>query len=349
MAKKPLDLDDEGKLEDKYALSDLVTDPRDVQVISSGSTLIDCVLGGGYALGRISNIVGDKSTNKTGSVIEVSANFYRTYPEGLIRYNEVESAFDLPYAEKLGFPVDKVELANEDQSMTVEDFYEDLLEFTKRAKEKNVPGLYLLDSLDALSDRSELERGIGDSTYGSQKAKKMSEVFRRLVRDLYNANVHLLIVSQVRDNIGVTFGEKHSRSGGRALDFYASQILWLAHLKQLTKQVRGVQKVIGIKVKAKCKKNKLVMPFRECEFDVIFGYGIDDAGSCLDWLKSVGALNGFYESFSLDEKNVKSLMAKRFVDPSDEYFDMLKNLQDYTRSIWNQIESKVTPVARKYR
>src|ERR1019366_4415396 len=95
------------------------------------------------------------------------------------------------------------------------------------------PGLYILDSLDALSDRAELERKIDEPSFGAGKAKQMSQLFRRLIRKINKTDVAVIIISQIRDNIGVRFGDKTTRSGGHALDFYASQVLKLAHLKNI--------------------------------------------------------------------------------------------------------------------
>lgn len=257
---------------------------KNYQFISSGSTVLDCVLGGGWALGHIANIVGDKSTGKTLLAMEAIANFFLAYDDGWVRYVQAEgAAFDEDYANALGIPMDRVEIKNEID--TVEAVFDDLTALNSKH-----PGLYIVDSLDALSDEAEMGRGIRDGSYGAAKAKKLSELFRRLVRKLGRQKICVIIVSQVRDNIGVTFGEKHGRSGGKGLDFYCSQILWLAHIKTLKRTITKVERPIGITVRARCKKNKIGLPFRQCDFDIRFGYGIDDVGSASEFLNSVGRL-----------------------------------------------------------
>ena len=255
---------------------------KNYQFISTGCTVLDCVLGGGWALGHIANIVGDKSTGKTLLAMEAIANFFLAYDNGWVRYVQAEgAAFDEDYANALGIPMDRVEIKNEID--TVEAVFDDLSSLHSKT-----PGLYIIDSLDALSDEAEMGRGIRDGSFGAAKAKKLSELFRRLVRKLGKQNVCVIVVSQVRDSIGVTFGEKHSRSGGKALDFYCSQILWLAHIKTLKRTITKVERPIGVTVRARCKKNKIGLPFRQCDFNIRFGYGIDDIPASTEFLSSVG-------------------------------------------------------------
>lgn len=254
----------------------------DVQFIPSGCKMLDLSLGGGWARRRIANIVGDKSTGKTLLAIEAAANFNRIEPKGKIRYREAESAFDNNYAAALGFPVDKVDFG--EPVDTIEDVFEDLENVLKGAKG---PEMYIIDSLDALSDRGEMERKIDEGSYGMGKAKMLSQMFRRLVRDLANKDVTVFVISQVRDNIGVTFGRKTTRSGGRALDFYASQVLFLSQLGKIPKTIQKVTRTVGVNVRAQVDKNKIGLPYREASFPIMFGFGIQDDVACRDFLKDV--------------------------------------------------------------
>ena len=246
--------------------------------------MLDCVLGGGWPLGRISNVIGDKSTGKTLQAIEAIANFRRVFPGGLVRYFEAEAAFDNEYAAALGVELEDGELIGGD---TVETLFDDLTA-TLNGLGEDQPALYIVDSLDAISDKAEMERKITDATYGGTKPKQLGQLFRRLTREIERKSLHLQIISQVRDNIGVTFGNKHTRTGGRALDFYASQILWLAHKGQIKKVVKGVTRAVGVEIKAKTSKNKVGLPFRECEYNILFGYGIDDEAASRDFMKTTG-------------------------------------------------------------
>ena len=258
------------------------SDNRDLTFIKSGCTTLDQALGGGWARRRISNIVGDRSTGKTLLAIEMAANFAFSEPKGKIRYREAESAFDDKYAAALGFPLEKVDRG--EPMETVDDLFEDMSAVLEGSKG---PELYIVDSLDALSDRDEMERDIDKGSYGAQKAKKLSEMFRRLVRELASKDVTVCFISQVRDNIGVTFGRKWTRSGGRALDFYSSQTLVLSQIEKIKKTIKKVERVTGILVKGMVDKNKIGLPYRSVEFPIMFGYGIDDLGACRDWWKDV--------------------------------------------------------------
>jgi recombination protein RecA len=254
-----------------------------IAFFSTGCKTLDLALGGGWAAQRVINIVGDKSTGKTLLAIEGAANFANTFPKGRIRYRESEMAFQMDYARTLGMPLQQVDFGP-GMLDTVEDLFEDL---TKCARAARHPELFIVDSLDALSSRAEQNRDIDASSFGGEKAKKMSELFRRLIRCLSD-HTTLMIISQVRDKIGVTFGRKITRTGGRALDFYASQVLYLAQAGTVRKTIKKIERVTGVQIKARVDKNKVGFPFREAQFDVLFGYGIDDRKACLSWLKDIG-------------------------------------------------------------
>jgi recombination protein RecA len=294
---------------------------ENIEFIPSGCTMLDCVLGGGWPLGRISNVVGDKSTGKTLVAIEALANFLAKFgKKGHARYNESEAAFDPDYAKALGIDFDRVDMLED--CRTVEDFEKDVLAFC--GKLKGEPGIYIMDSLDALSDAAEMERDVDKGSYGAAKAKKLSEFFRKQTHRLKETNVHLMVISQVRDNIGVMgFGEKHTRSGGRALDFYASQIVWLAHLKRLKRTVSKVERPVGVQIKAQARKNKVGLPFRECVFDITFGYGMEDEDASRAWLKDIG------EGAKGESKSGAEL-------------------RDYVIKRWFEIEKTFLPTKRKY-
>jgi recombination protein RecA len=300
------------KIDDIYSLEESVQ-----QWVPSGCTLLDCMLGNGYPLGRIVNIVGDRSTAKTALATEAVINFLQKYPNGAARYAETEAAFDTSYAKSMGLPLDKVDFGNPDEHMlTVEDFSRDLAKYLEERTKTDTPGIYVLDSLDALSDESELSKDISEGSFGAAKAKKLSQLFRMYTRKVSDANVLLLVVSQVRDNIGAMFGEKHKRSGGKALDFYASIVIYLAHIKTLKKTISKVERPYGVMIKAKTKKNKVAPAFREVEFPFLFNYGVDDEVASKAWLKTVGC----------EEEYTPELVKRK----------------------WAEIETKFLPPRKKY-
>jgi len=316
-----------------------------IQFISTGCAVLDCALGGGVALGRTANLVGDRSTAKTGTATEVLINFVSAYPSGSAAYRETEAAFDEEYAAAMGLPIDKVDFGDPDEPLiTVEDFYRDFDAFCDKQLKAKEPGLYVLDSMDALSDEAEMARDIEKGSFGAAKAKKMSEMFRKITRKQEQANVCLFIVSQVRENIGAMFGEKYTRSGGKALDFYASQIFWLANLGQLKRTSNKVERVYGIKLRASVKKNKVGLPFRKADFQFEFGFGTNDLLASVEWLKEVNRL---------DAIDLKATEAKDFIQEiakmdTKEYSEERQRAAQAVKIIWAEIEETFIPTRKKY-
>jgi recombination protein RecA len=349
-----------------------VSQKNGITFISAGAAIIDAMLGGGYACGRVVNIVGDKSAGKTLLAIEATANFHMTMPDGLKRYGESEHAFDVAYASALGMPVDAVEFIEKDTPFrTVQDFERDLKRFCKKVREQKRPGgLYVLDSLDALSDEAELarqdkkdkaaERAVRArdddddapqkvaGTFGADKAKMMSEMFRLLVADLEEANVLLIVVSQLRDKIGAMFGERQTRSGGRALDFYATHIIWLREKAKIKQTMNGIERIIGVDVVARVKKNKVGLPFRQCEYPILFGYGVDDLTANVEWLFEVKRDKLLEEEFGMSKSGYKVRIANMRNKGGDVVRDMRARLREAVLREWQVIEQGFLPKARKY-
>lgn len=260
-----------------------------ISFIRSGCTMLDCALGGGWAVTRISNIAGDKSTGKTQLAMEAMAGLFHYFADAACWYDEPESSFDSPYARALQIPIDRVvQVAREkDYKRSIEEWgvrIEKLIELRLKKGTKG-PGLHITDSLDSLSDDAELNRELTDEAYGGKKAAKLSEFFRKNIDGIREANMHLMIISQIRDVMNAaSFGKKTKRSGGHALDFYAAQCLWLTHTMRLTRTVRGYKMASGIRVKGAVEKNKVGLPLRVAEWDLVFAYGIDDEKASRDFL-----------------------------------------------------------------
>jgi recombination protein RecA len=313
--------------------------PRSIQFFNSGSELLNRALGGGWCE-RIVNVVGDNSSGKTLLACEGAANYLKKYPDRTVWYREVEAAFDDDYMNALGIPADKFDRGSD--CYCVEDVFNELKVLTDKKRR----GLYIVDSLDALSDRAEQKRNLDEGTYGANKAKMLSQLFRRLVQQLKKAEITVLVISQVRDKIGVVFGNRHSRSGGKALDFYASQILWLSQIKQIKRTVNGVERVVGITVRGKIKKNKVGPPLRECDFPILFNYGVEDVLGGMLWLKSV---HGVQEAgFDSDDcKRLTSLVKLSKMDAA-EYDAYRKRVVKGVRRVWNRVENDFAPTRKKY-
>jgi recombination protein RecA len=312
----------------------------ELSFVSSGCTILDCALGNGWALGRVANIVGDASTAKTALACEAITNFLREYPNGRAAYRDAESAFDPHYAQAMGLPLDQVDIGDtKPPIITVEDFARDVDAFLQLQAKAGCPGIYVLDSLDALSDAAEMDREVGAATFGMAKAKLLSEFFRKSANTIENTKTLLLIVSQVRENIGVMFGEKYRRAGGKALDFYASQIVWLAKIETLKRTISKVERPYGVAIKAKVKKNKVGLAFREADFEFLFGYGVEDTFASINWLKKVGRITPAEAKEHLDRI--------AFMDGED-YRAEQANLAETVKTAWAEIETTFLPKRRKY-
>lgn len=328
-----------------------IDDEKDVKFISTGCTLLDLVFGGGHPLGRVINIVGDRSSGKTLLAIEACANFIAAFPTQRVKYNEAESAFDKGYAAALGMPVESIDFAADDPKFptansTVEGFFAHLEHCCDQNMGTGLPGMYILDSLDALSDAAEMERDLGDNSYGMGKAKKMSEAFRKLIRKMEEAQMTLIVVSQIRDKINAAmFGKKTTRAGGKALDFYASIVIFLAEVGKEKKTINKVERVVGVNVKAKTEKNKVGLPFRDCQFPITFGYGIDSLRASLEWLKTVGSLG----ELGIADKELKRRLSEINAYEEDDYLEFVAKTDALVKTTWREIERKFMPVRTKYR
>ena len=247
----------------------------------TGCTVLDKAMGGGYAKGRIINIIGDSSTGKTLYAIIACKLYNLLWPKEFIEYIEAERAFNPSFALSLGLPEENVMFPS--GINTIEKLFD---YFTKKAA-AGKPGLVIVDSLDALSTEEELAGEFQQAYMGAKKANQMSELFRRVNEGLEAAGVTVIIISQTRDKLGVIFGRTWTRAGGNALKFYSSQILVLMSAGKLMKTVSGIKRAIGTMTKTLVDKNKLGPQFREADVPILFEQGIDDYRACILWLKKL--------------------------------------------------------------
>lgn len=322
---------------------------------SSGSVLLDCALGGGWCLGRMENIIGDFSTGKTLLAMEAVMNFSKTFPKGKKYYFESEAAFDLEYAKALGINLESVCFVRDVVGeSTIEAFFEHVSKVIDQHKKTKEPAIYVVDSLDAMSDRSELERSIDEGSYALQKQKKLGEFFRRKTTELEETRINLIIVSQIRENIGVSFGNKSKRTGGKAMDFYASRHVWLSNKGKIKKTIKKVSRTIGINVQAEVRKNKLGPPFRDATFPLYFNYGIHDVESMVMWLESVGHLEpvaDIYEDIKLRNSAYSATNFSRSFDSLESLEkreEVHSKLKYIVEQKWISIEESFLPARGKY-
>lgn len=261
--------------------------------------------------------------------IEASRNFKTKYPDGRVFYREAESAFDEDYAAAIGMPVEEIDFLDPDVDFnTVEDFYKDIDKCISICEKDNTPGLYILDSLDALSDEEEMKREFNKGSYGTQKAKNMSKAFRMITRRAAKANMAIIIISQTRDKISDMGLPGKTKGGGKAVNFYSSVILWLSHVQTMARVRAGIKRAYAIRVKVRCSKNKISLAHRQAEFVITFGQGIDDVQSNNDWLEDLKKdTEVFGVTRKTHDKHIEAMSDK-------EYWKEADRVADAVSSIW---------------
>lgn len=327
MGKKALD-----NLSDYFGVSLDDSLEVDKDFISTGCTLADLALGGGFISGRVIGEMGDPSSGKTALALSVAKHFQLKYNDGIVCFNDAEAALD-EYWVKYGFNMDgkRFKILKSD---TVEHF----VKSATKVLELGVPVLYILDSLDAL-DTEESNAEDADTTNMKTKLSKpavMSQLLKKLVRKYEQNKSTLIIISQSKAKIGVLFGDKTDITGGSAAKFYASQRIKVATVSKIegnrTLNGKQINRVIGMRIRLKVIKNKVALPFKQVDFNFYFDSGIDDVESNIDFLEAYSDMIGSKKNYQYKSHTFKKKSDLiEFIKTKDK---RISKVQKMVKQLW---------------
>lgn len=288
---------------------------EDIAVIPTGSIGLNAALGvGGFPRGRVIEIYGPESSGKTTLAIHAIAEAQKA--GGIAAFVDAEHAFDRFYAEKLGVDIGNLLISQPDNG-------EQALEITEQLIRSSAIDIVVIDSVAALTPKAELEGDMGDSKMGLQ-ARLMSQALRKLTAAINKTNTTCIFINQLRDKIGVMFGNPETTTGGNALKFYASVRLDIRRIGQL----KDGEEVKGSQTRVKVVKNKVAPPFRKAEFDIMYGEGISRAGEIIDLGSDLGIVkkSGSWYSYNETKLGQGREAAKDMMRDNPELADELEQL-----------------------
>ena len=288
---------------------------QQVEVIPTGSIALNAALGvGGYPKGRIIEIYGPESSGKTTLAIHAIAEAQKA--GGIAAFIDAEHAFDRFYASKLGVDVDNLWISQPDNG-------EQALEIAEQLIRSSAIDIIVIDSVAALTPKAEIEGDMGDNKVGLQ-ARLMSQALRKLTSAISKTNTTCIFINQLREKIGVMFGNPETTTGGNALKFYASVRLDIRRATQL----KDGEEVIGNQTRVKVVKNKVAPPFRKAEFDIMFGEGISRAGEIIDLGAELGIIkkSGSWYSYNDTKLGHGRDASKQVIQDNPELAEELEGL-----------------------
>lgn len=284
-----------------------------VETVPTGSLSLDIALGlGGLPKGRIIEVYGPESSGKTTVALHCVAEVQKR--GGIAGFIDAEHALDPVYARNIGVDIDNLYISQPDCG-------EQALEITETMVRSGAVDIVVVDSVAALVPKAEIDGDMGDSHVGLQ-ARLMSQALRKLTAVISKSNCIVIFINQLREKVGVMFGNPETTTGGRALKFYSSVRLDVRR----TESLKQAGEIVGNHVRVKVVKNKIAPPFREAEFDIMFGQGISRVGDVLDLAVNAGIVNksGAWYAYEGDKIGQGRENAKTYIHENPAFFDMLE-------------------------
>lgn len=284
-----------------------------VETVPTGSLSLDIALGlGGLPKGRIIEVYGPESSGKTTVALHCVAEVQKR--GGIAGFIDAEHALDPVYARNIGVDIDNLYISQPDCG-------EQALEITETMVRSGAVDIVVVDSVAALVPKAEIDGDMGDSHVGLQ-ARLMSQALRKLTAVISKSNCIVIFINQLREKVGVMFGNPETTTGGRALKFYSSVRLDVRR----TESLKQGGEIVGNHVRVKVVKNKIAPPFREAEFDIMFGQGISREGDVLDLAVNAGIVNksGAWYAYEGDKIGQGRENAKTYIHENPAFFDMLE-------------------------
>ena len=284
-----------------------------VETVPTGSLSLDIALGlGGLPKGRIIEVYGPESSGKTTVALHCVAEVQKR--GGIAGFIDAEHAIDPVYARNIGVDIDNLYISQPDCG-------EQALEITETMVRSGAVDIVVVDSVAALVPKAEIDGDMGDSHVGLQ-ARLMSQALRKLTAVISKSNCIVIFINQLREKVGVMFGNPETTTGGRALKFYSSVRLDVRR----TESLKQGGEIVGNHVRVKVVKNKIAPPFREAEFDIMFGQGISREGDVLDLAVNAGIVNksGAWYAYEGDKIGQGRENAKTYIHENPAFFDMLE-------------------------
>ena len=284
-----------------------------VETVPTGSLSLDIALGlGGLPKGRIVEVYGPESSGKTTVALHCVAEVQKR--GGIAGFIDAEHALDPVYARNIGVDIDNLYISQPDCG-------EQALEITETMVRSGAVDIVVVDSVAALVPKAEIDGDMGDSHVGLQ-ARLMSQALRKLTAVISKSNCIVIFINQLREKVGVMFGNPETTTGGRALKFYSSVRLDVRR----TESLKQAGEIVGNHVRVKVVKNKIAPPFKEAEFDIMFGQGISREGDVLDLAVNAGIVNksGAWYAYEGDKIGQGRENAKTYIHENPAFFDMLE-------------------------